>query len=83
MDRQSAVNTFKSAITDMDYQKQNMALAEKVYQNTKKKYEVGTGSQLEIDNARVQLQAAQTNYYNALYNAVIARVDFLKATGKL
>jgi len=67
----------------MDYQKQNMALAEKVYQNTKKKYEVGTGSQLEIDNARVQLQAAQTNYYNALYNAVIARVDFLKATGKL
>lgn len=82
-ERQSAVNTFKSAITDMDYQKQNMRLAEKVYQQTKKKYEIGTGTQLEIDNARVQLQTAQTNYYNALYNAVIARVDFLKATGKL
>lgn len=82
-ERESAVNTFKSAITDMDYQKQNMALAERVYQQTKKKYEVGTGSQLEIDNARVQLQSAQTNYYNALYNAVIAKVDFLKATGKL
>jgi len=82
-ERESAVNTFKSAITDMDYQKQNMSLAEKVYQQTKKKYEVGTGSQLEIDNARVQLQSAQTNYYNALYNAVIAKVDFLKASGKL
>lgn len=82
-ERETAVNTFKAAITDMDYQKQNMALAEKVYQQTKKKYEVGTGSQLEIDNARVQLQSAQTNYYNALYNAVIAKVDFLKATGKL
>ena len=82
-ERQSAVNTFKSAITDMDYQKQNMALAERVYQQTKKKYEIGTGSQIEIDNARVQLQSAQTNYYNALYNAVIAKVDFLKATGKL
>ncbi|MFT4094960.1 MAG: TolC family protein [Niabella sp.] len=83
LERESAVNTFKSAITDMDYQKRNMALAEKVYQQTKKKYEAGTGSQLEIDNARVQLQSAQTNYYNALYNAVIAKVDFLKATGKL
>ncbi|MEE6187156.1 hypothetical protein PIECOFPK_00284 [Mycovorax composti] len=82
-ERESAINTFKSAIADMDYQKQNMLLAEKVYQQTKKKYEVGTGSQLEIDNARIQLQTAQTNYYNALYNAVIAKVDFLKASGKL
>jgi outer membrane protein TolC len=29
------------------------------------------------------MEAAQTNYYNALYNAVIAKVDFMKATGKL
>src|SRR5690606_5249140 len=64
-ERESAINTFKSAMADMDYQKQNMLLAEKVYQQTKKKYEVGTGSQLEIDNARIQLQTAQTNYYNA------------------
>ncbi|MBZ4190242.1 TolC family protein [Niabella beijingensis] len=82
MQRDSAMNTFKSALTDMDYQKQNMVLAENVYNQTKKKYEVGTGSQIEIDNARVQLQTAQTNYYNALYNAVVAKVDYLKATGK-
>ncbi|WP_300596874.1 TolC family protein [Niabella sp.] len=81
-EREAAKNTFKSAITDMDYQKQNMKLAENVYQQTKKKYEMGTGSQIEIDNARVQLQSAQTNYYNALYNAVVAKVDFLKAIGK-
>lgn len=83
MERNTAMNTFRTAISDMDYQKQNMALAEKVYLNTKKKYEVGTGSQLEIDNARIQLQMAQTNFYTALYNAVLAKVDFLKATGKL
>ncbi|MCF3109670.1 TolC family protein [Niabella sp. CC-SYL272] len=81
-ERRASVNTFKSAIADMDYQKQNMKLAENVYQQTKKKYEMGTGSQIEIDNARVQLQSAQTNYYNALYNAVVAKVDFLKAIGK-
>ncbi|MCH5596544.1 TolC family protein [Niabella ginsengisoli] len=82
-ERASAVNTFKSAITDMDYQKENMELAERVYQQTKKKHEVGTGSQIEIDAARTDLQTAQTNYYSALYNAVIAKIDFLKASGKL
>ncbi|MCH5716916.1 TolC family protein [Niabella hibiscisoli] len=82
-EREAALNTFRSALTDMDYQKNNMQLAEKVYQQTKKKYEIGTGSQIEIDAARVQLQSSQTNYYNALYNAVIAKVDFLKASGKL
>jgi len=29
------------------------------------------------------LQTAQTNYYEALYDAIIARTDFLQAIGKL
>ena len=80
---QEAINNFRSAIQNLDYQKSNMALAQKVYDQTKKKFEIGTGSQLEINQARIDLETAQTNYYNALYNAVVARVDFLKATGKL
>lgn len=60
-----------------------MALADTVYQQTKKKYEVGTGSQTEINSAQTDLKLAQTNYINALYDAIIARIDFLKATGKL
>ena len=47
------------------------------------KYEVGTGSQTEINAAQVELKTAQTSYITALYDAVIARIDFLKATGKL
>jgi outer membrane protein TolC len=67
----------------MDYQKKNMALAEKVYDQTKKKYEVGTGSSSEINNAQLDLKTAQTNYISALNDAIIAKVDLLKATGKL
>lgn len=78
-----ARNNFTSAITNMDYQKRNMELAEKVYEQTKKKYEMGTGSQTEINTAQADLKAAQTNYINALYEAIIARIDFMKATGKL
>lgn len=78
-----AKNNFTTAIATMDFQKQNMALAELVYEQTKKKYEIGTGSTTEINTAQVDLQTAQTNYISALYDAIIARVDLLKATGKL
>jgi outer membrane protein TolC len=79
----AATNNFKNAILTLDFQKQNMALAEKVYDQSKKKYEIGTGSNTEINNAQTDLRIAQNNYVNALYNAIIARVDYLKAVGKL
>jgi outer membrane protein TolC len=74
---------FNSALATMDFQKRNMQLAENVYNQTKKKFEVGTGSNTEINAAQTDLVTAQTNYINALYSAIIARVDYLKATGKL
>jgi outer membrane protein len=80
---ETAKNNFRSAVIRVDFQKKNMELAESVYQQTKKKYEVGTGSQTEINSAQTDLKAAQTNYVNALYDAIVAKVDFLKATGKL
>jgi len=79
----AAKNNFNSAIATMDFQKKNMELAEKIYQQTKKKYEMGTGSQTEINTAQTEMKAAQTNYVTALYDAIIARVDFMRATGKL
>ncbi len=74
---------FRSAQTTMGFQKENMKLAESVYDQTKKKYEAGTGSNTEITAAQTDLVTAQNNYISALYSAIIARVDYLKATGKL
>jgi outer membrane protein TolC len=82
-DVEQARTNFKSAIATMDYQKKNMQLAETVYNQTKKKYEVGTGSNTEITSAETDFKTAQTNYISALYDAVIAKIDYLKATGKL
>ncbi len=78
-----AKNNFITSVANMDYQKKNMTLAEEVYAQTKKKYEIGTGSTTEINTAQVDLKTAQTNYITALYDAIVAKVDFLKATGKL
>ena len=72
-----------SSLLTIDNQRKNMELAERVYNTTKIKYEQGLGSNQEIYTAQTELKLAQNNYYGALYDAVIARVDFLKATGKL
>ncbi|MGK2864432.1 MAG: TolC family protein [Chitinophagaceae bacterium] len=82
-DIQTARNDFRSAISTLDYQKKNMELAENVYLQTIKKYQAGIGSQTEINTAQTDLKTAQTNYISSLYDAVIAKVDFLKATGRL
>lgn len=79
---ETARNNFQTAITTLDFQKQNMELAQTVYDQTKKKYEAGTGDQIEIINAETDLRTAQTNYIGAMYDAIIAKVDYLKAIGK-
>ena len=73
----------KSALITLDNQKQNSLLAEKVYNSTKLKYEQGLGSNMEIYNAETELKVSQNNYYAALYDAILAKIDFLKAIGKL
>ena len=74
---------YMSSMATMQFQKKNMQLAETVYQQTKKKFETGTGSNTEMSAAQADLVTAQNNYMNALYSALIAKVDLLKATGKL
>jgi outer membrane protein len=82
-DVEQSKNKFRSAITTMDFQKRNMALAESVYNQTKKKFESGVASNTDVTNAQTDFITAQTNYINALYDAVVAKVDYNKATGRL
>ena len=74
---------YMSSVATVQFQKKNMQLAENVYQQTKKKFEAGTGSNTEISAAQADLVSAQNNFMNALYTALISKVDLLKATGKL
>ena len=74
---------FSAAINTMDFQKKNMDLAEGVYNQTKKKFEQGLGSNTEITSTQTDLVQAQTNFLQALYLAIIAKIDYIKAIGKL
>ena len=82
-DVRQAQLSFTAALASLDYQKKNMDLATSVYDQTRKKYEQGLGSNTEITSALTDLKSAQANYFNALYNAVIAKVDYQNAIGKL
>lgn len=75
--------SMRNALASMDFQKKNMELAAEVYEQTRKKFEQGLGSSIEITNAQTELRLAQNSYYTALYDAIIAKTDYLRATGKL
>lgn len=79
---QSRLN-MKTALYNMDTQEKNIQLADQVYNATKLKYEQGVGSNQEISTAQADLVTAQNNYYSSIYDAIIAKIDFLSAAGKL
>ncbi len=70
-------------IEQLENQKENMKLAREVYEDTKLKYQEGVGSNLEVIEADNAYKTAQNNYFTALYEAMIAKVDYEKALGVL
>jgi outer membrane protein TolC len=79
---QSSVNLTNS-LQVLESRKQNMALAEEIARVPKIKFQEGVGSNLEVITAETELREAQTNYYAALYDALISKVDLDVATGTL
>lgn len=78
-----ASTNLKNALLNMDAQKKNMELAEKVFQTTRKKYEQGLGSTFELLLTDTEWQRAQGSYFESLYNATLAKINYQKATGNL
>ncbi|MBD1398152.1 TolC family protein [Pontibacter sp. JH31] len=64
-------------------QRENLQLAEEIARVAKIKFQEGVGSNLEVVTAETDLRQAQTNYYAAMYDALIAKVNLDKATGTL
>lgn len=75
--------SLRSALLNLDAQERNVQLAERVYNTTKLKFQEGLGSSFEVLQADADFQTAQANYFNALYNATVARISYLSSLGKL
>jgi len=83
LEASSAGTLYTNALSSLKIQKRNMELAQNIYKVSQKKYEQGVGSNLEIINAQTSLKEAETNYYNAIFDMLVYKVDYLKATGTL
>jgi outer membrane protein TolC len=81
MEYNNAVRNYNSSAQLVELQKENMDLARDIYTKANLKYKEGVGSSLEVVQAENDLKTAQTNYLNAIYDLVIAKIDLKKANG--
>ncbi len=75
--------TYENALKTLDAQRRNSTLAENVARVTKIKYQQGVGTNLEVVDAESALREAQINYFSAMYDAIVSRVDLIRAYGKI
>ncbi len=80
---QTAKAKLENAIVSLEIQRKNRELAGNVARVTKIKYEQGVGLNTEVVDAETALKEAETNYYSALFDALVAKTDYAKATGTL
>lgn len=79
----STQTTLQNAAAAYSIQKKNIEIAEEVVRVAKIKVDQGVGSNLELVTAETDLKEAQTNYFNALFDALVSKVDFDKANGNI
>ena len=78
-----ARSSLETSIEDLEVQKKNVELANRVLETARIKYAEGVGTNLEVVTAQTEYEEAETNYYSSLYDALIARVELDKALGRL
>lgn len=83
LENEQAKINIRNGFEALDIQTRNMDLASEVLRVSKIKYQQGLGTNLEVVNAESDLKQAQNNYFSALYDVLIAKVDLDKAQGKL
>ncbi len=79
-------NYYRQYLSDMENlrtQKENTKLAKLNYDNLKNQYDNGVQPLIEVLNAETTLLQAQDNYINALYQALVDKVDLDKSLGKI
>ncbi len=64
-------------------QRKNKELAKSIYDTSKIKYETGVGSNLDVIYAQAAYREAEINFLSAVYDLIVAQVDYLKAKGTL
>ncbi len=76
-------STLKNAYSSIRIQKENVAIAEEVVATATSRFKQGQAAQQEVLEAESTLRDTQLNYLQALYDALVAKLDWEKANGML
>ncbi|HVV55277.1 MAG TPA: TolC family protein [Mucilaginibacter sp.] len=79
----AAYVTYANSLKSLDNQKENQKLAQEVLRVAKIKYQQGVGSSIEVTQAQTDMETADNQYIQALYNSLISKVDLDKAYGRI
>ena len=79
---EETVKTARVLIEKYEIQKQNVAVAKRVFDNIAKKYEFGVASSLDVTNSGTNLIAAQSNYVQSLLEIVNAQISLEQLLNK-
>jgi outer membrane protein TolC len=79
----NATEDFSTKVQTLGNQQRNVSLAQQVYRNTRLENQEGTSGYNSLVTAETALQRAQTLYTTSLLDAYLAKLDLLKAQGKL
>ncbi|MEQ9442886.1 MAG: TolC family protein [Cyclobacteriaceae bacterium] len=83
VDYQNALNQLALGQRQVDNQKQNIQLAEELYEATSLSYKEGVAPLTELLDAETSLQESQSNYLSALLQMKVSELDLLKTSGQL
>lgn len=83
LDLNNVENQYKTAVNNMQNEKGNLDLAEKVYKNTQLQYQQGTATTLELVQSENSYNESTNNYYAKLLNLYIARINLEQCKGNL
>lgn len=80
---ESAMATYKSNLYNFYSLKENLSLANEVYEVIRLQYRSGVKAYLDVITAESDLRTAQINYYNALYQVLSSKIDVEKSLGNI
>jgi len=80
---QTALANYKSDYYEWVTLRENVQLAQEVYDVIRLQYNEGVKAYVELIVAETDLRTAQLNYYNALYNVLASKLDYQRALGTI
>jgi len=78
-----AMATYKSNYNDYLTLKENVQMAQDVYDMLQLQYKEGIKTYLDVLVSETELRTAQLNFYNSMYQVLSSRIDLQKALGTL